>query len=112
MAKEIFKWSPKLGATGSVKFRVLKAQFGDGYAQTAPDGINNRSSSWPLSFTGIEAKIRPIKDFLDRQAGAKSFLWTPPLGVPGYFKVVEYQCVSQGGRVFTLTATFEETFQP
>ena len=111
MATEIFTWAPKIESSGTVKFRVLKAQFGDGYAQTAPDGINNRSGSWPLSFTGAVAKIGEIAAFLDRHAGSRSFFWTPPLGLQGRFKAGEYQPVDHGGGIYTITVTFEESFQ-
>ena len=42
MAVEIFNWSPRINPQGRTKFRVLSAQFGDGYGQTAADGINNK----------------------------------------------------------------------
>ena len=35
MAVEIFNWSPRINPQGRTKFRVLSAQFGDGYGQTA-----------------------------------------------------------------------------
>jgi phage-related protein len=111
MTTEIFTWSPKVDATGTVKFRVLSAQFGDGYKQTAADGINNRSASWPLSFTDSVANIAPIKDFLDRQGGYKSFAWTPPLGTQGWYKAGEYQYTSHGAGNCTLSVTFEQAFQ-
>jgi phage-related protein len=112
MTTETFTWSPKVETTGTVKFRVLSAQFGDGYKQTVADGINHRSGSWPLSFTGHALLIAPVKAFLDRQAGYKSFYWTPPLEVQGLYKASEYQYTPHGGGNYTLTVTFEETFQP
>lgn len=112
MAIETFSWVPKIESTGAVKFRVLKAQFGDGYAQTAPDGINNRSTSWPLSFTGTAAKVGAIAAFLDRHAGSRSFYWTPPLGGQARFKAGEYQPTDHGGGIFTIAVTFEESFSP
>ena len=50
MAVEIFNWSPRINPQGRTKFRVLSAQFGDGYGQTAADGINNKVATWPLHF--------------------------------------------------------------
>jgi phage-related protein len=111
MATEIFTWAPKIESSGTVKFRVLKAQFGDGYAQTAPDGINNRSGSWPLTFTGTKDKMAVIQAFLDRHAGSRSFYWTPPLGQQSRFKASEYQPTEHGGGIFTIAVIFEEAFQ-
>lgn len=107
-----FTWKHDAKPSGASTFRVLKAQFGDGYAQTAADGINNKSQSWPLSFTGRATAITPIKAFLDARGGAQSFFWTPPLGVQGYFRCPSYETKHLGGDVWQLSATFEESFQP
>lgn len=81
---EVFQWSPRRNPQAEVKFRVLRAQFGDGYEQVVGDGINNRTESWPLSFFGSESEIRPIKDFLDRHGASRAFLWTAPLEQTSY----------------------------
>jgi phage-related protein len=112
MAKPIFTWLPKNDATGTAKFNVLSAQFGDGYKQTAENGINNRSESWPLIFVGNKVRIMAIKGFLDSQKGAKSFYWTPPLSDKILVKAGDYSATPNGGGVYTLTVTFEQDFQP
>jgi len=40
---ETFTWSPRVDPEGTSTFRVLRAQFGDGYAQEAGDGIHNET---------------------------------------------------------------------
>lgn len=113
MALETFTWrAAGNGAQGSVKLRTRSAQFGDGYQQVAQDGINNRTRSWPLKFVGGEARIRAIQDFIDRHAGAKSFLWTPPIGAQGRFRIGEYTPAVEAGGVYALSATFVESFAP
>lgn len=113
MALETFTWrAAGNGAQGSVKLRTRSAQFGDGYQQVVQDGINNRTRSWPLKFVGGEARIRAIQDFIDRHAGAKSFLWTPPLGAQGRFRIGEYTPAVEAGGVYALSATFVESFAP
>ncbi|WP_247538435.1 phage tail protein [Ralstonia pseudosolanacearum] len=112
MAIETFAWPPVGSAQGSVKFRTLSAQFGDGYQQVAPAGINNRTSSWPLRFVDGKARILEIQAFIDRHAGAKSFYWTPPLGVRGLFRIGEYTPAVEVGAVYLLSATFIEAFAP
>lgn len=58
--------------------RLLVADFGDGYGQTAPDGINTVVEEWSLSFDDYPlADIKTITDFLDGLGSAKSFYWTP-----------------------------------
>lgn len=107
-----FSWAADGKLSGTTTFAVLTAQFGDGYKQTAANGINNKSQSWPVKFTGNSAKIIPIRDFLDARAGFESFFWTPPLGVQGYYKCASYVPRHLGGDAYELTATFEQSFQP
>lgn len=109
---DIFTWYQNANASGDVKFRTLKAQFGDGYQQTAPDGINNKVENWPLTFEGTSAKIAPIKAFLESKQGTQSFLWTPPLGVQGMYKCTSFRVVDKGADNYEISATFEQSFQP
>jgi phage-related protein len=83
MAVETFSWCPKVASQVDTSFRTRKAQFGDGYAQVAGDGINPVTPQWSVSFTGDEAYIQAIKNFLNRHAGWKSFIWKPPLEPSG-----------------------------
>lgn len=109
---QTFAWSPQILAPGTRSYAIRSAKFGDGYSQEAPDGINNASDSWDLSFAGVEDYIQPIYNFLDGMKGATSFYWTPPLRGQGRFKVKQFKTVPQGGGLFVLTATFEEHFAP
>ena len=95
---------------GTATYRVLAAQFGDGYSQEVEDGINNKVQSWPLQFVGSEAEMQAVVDFFDRHAGAKGFNWKPPLSVTGLYKVVSYTPSHLGGDVYTVTATFTQKF--
>ena len=110
MTTETFAWAPQLNAQGATTYRVLKAQFGDGYSQRAPDGINNEVQSWPLSFTGTGAYVTPIRDFLRRHGGAGRFAWTPPLGEAGLYVCGGFNLMPLGGDKYTLSATFEQVF--
>lgn len=108
---ETFIWCPETGTEGSSTFRVLTAQFGDGYKQSAGDGINNEVNSWPLTFKGLEHEIKPIRDFLRSHKGYKPFYWKPPLETEAFlFEVTEFSVVPMGGRAYTLTATFVQRF--
>jgi phage-related protein len=109
---ETFTWCPIVEPTGTGTLKVKKSQFGDGYQQVAADGINNQSESWPLTFRGSEAAIRPIKDFLVARGGAQSFYWTPPLGDQALWICETYSLTPLGGGMYTLTATFEQFFSP
>lgn len=112
MATQTFTWQPSLDVTGSTTFLTREAVFGDGYSQSTPDGINNKSDSWPLTFVGNSAYIAPIKSFLDGLSGSTSFYWTPPLRAQGLFRVATYSLQPHGGDAYTLTVTFKEVFAP
>ena len=109
---ETFNWRPIGQPAGQATFRVLKAQFGDGYSQEVADGINNEVQSWPLQFVGTRAEVIAIRDFFRRHGGYKGFFWTPPMGEPGLYKVAAYSPVHQGGDVYLISATFEQKFAP
>lgn len=78
MAIETFTWATESGGEGDITFATRSAQFGDGYKQLVSEGLNSKSQSWPVSITGPAATIKAAMDFLDRHAGARAFLWTPP----------------------------------
>jgi phage-related protein len=109
---EVFSWDPLVEPTGEEKFRTRSAQFGDGYKQLAQDGLNSSSQRWPLTFGGQEDEIEPIVSFLRRHAGAKSFLWRPPLGVQSLWTCAGFNTTPHVDGLYTVTATFEQSFQP
>jgi len=111
MAIETFAWATPAGVSGTPAFDVLKANFADGYTQTAPNGLNNKRTSWTMTFTGQAAYIKAIKDFIDRHAGARSFYWTPPLEGQALFKG-KYTQGHKGGDVHSLSVTFDQDFKP
>jgi phage-related protein len=110
---DTFTWVPTVaGSSGSTTERVRKAQFGDGYAQRLQDGINNRASSYNLTFIGDAETIAAILTFLDAHAGATSFYWTPLLRPQLMFTCEKYSEPTKDGGVYMITATFDQTFAP
>lgn len=109
---ETFTWSPRIAAQGTTDFRVLTAQFGDGYSQRVGDGLNTEVQKWNLEFTGTDTYISPIATFLRRHQGFKSFSWRPPLSAEGFYRVDSMQVTALGRNVYTLSATFQQVFKP
>jgi phage-related protein len=76
-------WYPSSATRGAMRPRILKAQFGDGYAQRARDGINTGLKTWnviwdviPLTTTVTEKpSLKKIYDFLAARGGFEKFLW-------------------------------------
>ena len=93
----------------SMKPRLLGADFGDGYGETAPDGINTMlmvlQVAWKdISFTDADA----IDAFLTARGGSERFLWTKPRELaPRLWRCKAWE-VSDGRTLSDVTATFEE----
>lgn len=112
MALREFTWSPKLDPKGSTSYRVLRAQFGDGYEQAVGDGINTETQSWALQFSGSESYIGPIRAFLRDHMGVLAFLWKPPLGELTTFVARKFEVTPHGGDLYSLAVTFDQRFVP
>lgn len=109
---DVFTWrATAQSSNGTTSGKVDRAQYGDGYSQSSPDGINPISRSWQVSFTDRESVIQAIADFLDAHMG-RSFLWKPPLAAQGFYQCDTHTASDNGRGVYTLTATFQQTFQP
>jgi phage-related protein len=112
---ETFSFDVRVGASGDVTQKTWENEFGDGYVQAGGIGINTKSESWSISVTG---KMKPgevlqnVRDFLDRQEGYKSFVWTPPGGTQGKYRANGYQLATIGAGLQTLSATFRQVFNP
>jgi len=109
---DLFTWCPLVNPTGQTTLRVRKAQFGDGYSQRVPDGINTKVQSWPVSFRGNAAYTAAIKAFLDVRLGATAFLFTPPNNPQGLYVCESYTEQAMGAGMYTLSATFQQVFAP
>ncbi|MCM2537718.1 phage tail protein [Burkholderia glumae] len=111
---DTFIWKPTVAnSSGSATMKVRKAQFGDGYAQRTADGLNNSSSTFSLQFVNDAATIGAILAFLRAHGGATSFYWTPILwAAPALFTCETFSEPTRDGNIYTITATFEQTFAP
>ncbi|WP_325984937.1 phage tail protein [Pseudomonas protegens] len=112
---ETFSFCTRVGASGEIKHRTWENEFGDGYVQSGGTGINGKSQEWSHQATGsLEAgeELRLMRDFIDRHEGYKSFLWTPPGGTQGRYKVKDYKLDPQGAGLFRISFTMKQVFTP
>ncbi|PRD13971.1 phage tail protein [Pantoea coffeiphila] len=111
MAIETFTWRTQIqdGMEGSFTQRVRVTVFGDGFKQVTGDGINPESQTWPISMSGREKELIPALNFL-RQHAVKAFIWTPPYGGTGLYRVAadSIRASPIGCEVMTIKATFEQ----
>jgi phage-related protein len=109
-----FTWTPDVGANVAKKPRVRTAQFGDGYEQRVPDGINTSTEVWSLQFSFLsDADADDIMEFLDTAGGAAAFDWTPP----NYGASIRAVCREWNKQFIrfnqnTITAKFERVYEP
>jgi phage-related protein len=112
---ETFSFDVRVGASGDVTQKTWENDFGDGYVQAGGIGINTKAQSWDISVTGKLGPgqvVQQVRDFLDRQEGYKSFVWTPPGGAQGRYRSNGYQMATLGGGGMTISATFKQVFNP
>ncbi|SPA17260.1 phage tail protein [Cupriavidus taiwanensis] len=66
-------------ASREMQPRVIRAQFGDGYAQRTADGINTLQGKWNVSMKNVLPDVaREVDVFLAARNGVECFWWTPP----------------------------------
>jgi phage-related protein len=94
--------------------RVLKAQFGNGYAQRAADGLNSLNSEYGITFENLtREESAAIVAFLRAQAGYQGFYFTPPDETVARLWTCEKWRITHTEQVHdTLTCTFTEVFAP
>lgn len=113
MPIQTFSTAPDFGAQLEKKPRVRRAQFGDGYQQRVGDGINTQPESWSLTFSArTPAERDEIMSFLEARGGIEAFLWTTPRGTSGKFICQEWGGSPQSAAAHTVTAKFEQVFEP
>ncbi|MGI0119683.1 phage tail protein [Zooshikella sp. RANM57] len=102
------------GSSASTEFRVLEANFGDGYTQRAADGINNIRDTWSVTWENRDtADIFTLVKFLKARGGFQAFYWTPP----GEVEPRKWICKAfdgptpAGPDTYTLEASFKEVFE-
>lgn len=105
-----FKWNVERDLDIQIEFRVIETQFGDGYVQTAADGINTKNEQYSMRVNAYEAQAKQIMNFFNELEGYRSFFWTPPLGEIGLYRCKDPKPTPQGGGLYTITGTFIKSF--
>jgi phage-related protein len=109
----VFDWAETDATNVDVQARIRTAQFGDGYQQRSPDGLNPVVQTWSLSFDDCDNDVATtLIAFLRANIGL-AFDWTPKWGTTP-IKVTcgqwsraiasEYSC--------NIRAEFKQVFEP
>ncbi|MDE4297083.1 phage tail protein [Phaeobacter gallaeciensis] len=71
---------PSPGTKHAPQVNVLKAEFGDGYTQAAPNGLNHIKRTIALRWDGLtEAQYDALDTFFNDRGGFRPF-WYQPRG--------------------------------
>jgi len=87
--KSHFIWIPSYNHSINIEPNVKVMQYGEGYEQTVPDGINNTLLKIELTFDlRNKAEAQAINHFLEKRKGSESFVFAPsePYNLDKLFK--------------------------
>jgi phage-related protein len=111
---EIFEWVGMYGSGKSFTPNLLTADFGDGYSQDIPNGINSTPQTVALTFQLSWSDAQDCYAFLKRQGGSKRF-W---LTLPDEVDPIKVKTVGEVKQEWTnwgwctITASFKQQFDP
>ena len=104
--------APSPGTTRKPELALLKAQFGDGYTQTARDGLNHIRKVVELKWDVLrQSQAATITAFPEARGGTEPFLYQVPHS-PAALKWTceEWNQVDAANGLCSFTATFRQTF--
>jgi phage-related protein len=101
--------APSPGTKMQPEVKTLKAQFGDGYVQMAPDGLNNVREVANLTWSVLlPAQADAIYTFLKAHKGTIPFYYALRDGVTRKWTCEQFDRLWDTPN--TVTATFRESF--
>jgi len=103
---------PNPGYRRDLKPKLLKVDFGDGYAQRAADGINNNARKYSLTWTHLHDDEKDaIEGFLTARNGLESFFYQfPDENAPRAYVCEAWTVTLVNDTVYTISAEFMEVF--
>lgn len=104
--------SPSPGASHDYAPAVNRAEFGDGYTQSSPRGLNHVKLKIKFTWDGVvDQDMQTIIGFFDARGGTEPFWYQPH----GYTAARKWTCAKWSvtdGPPWRITADFEESFIP
>ena len=113
MSYQTLPVTPSYDSDFEYQARRLKNQFGDGYSQTAVDGINNVSGSLNLTWKALSLSRKQslCENFFEVLGGSTPFYYTPyGRSVALLWKCAQWSVTPLSANYFKVTATIEQSF--
>lgn len=102
---------PPVSYSEENSYKIKTNQFGDGYTQETPNGINYKSKDFNLSFELWGAELDLVRDFLNARGGHQTFLWINPVDSVTYkVKSRSFSLEWLAPQQYKLTTKFEQKF--
>jgi phage-related protein len=103
---------PDWGLSRAFKPKVLMAQFGDGYAQRAADGINNNAVTLSATWTNLKpAEKDYIVDYFAARKGYQGFRYTyVDETAPKVYICTEWTSTHNDAAGYTVTASLTQVY--
>lgn len=104
--------APSVGASTEPKISLFENEFGDGYTQRSPKGLNHVRETAELKFELLTASQSvAVRAFLQERGGYKPFLYTlPGETTPLRFICKKWKRAFEEGDLQTITLTLEQDF--
>jgi phage-related protein len=101
---------PSPGTQTAVQLALNKSEFGDGYTQAGPKGLNHVRHTVDLNWAGVTAdQLANLRAFMTARGGYQSFWYQPP----GFTEARKWTCdtwSSTSSTPSTFSATLIESF--
>lgn len=98
---------------GSTSYRLNVAQFGDGYSQRTPDGINYIQRKWTVAWDNLTAsELTTVQTFLDIIGDGQYFTWQPP-GLGASLKWIldgETRIAAKSGNLYAVSFSCKQVY--
>lgn len=102
--------APSPGTNNTPEVRVLSAEFGDGYTQEGPDGLNNVKAIYKLKWDTLTvAQADAIEAFFVSKKGTEPFYWRPRASLD-WMKFTCKEWTRDLGMPNTFSATLKQSF--
>jgi phage-related protein len=91
-----------------VSFRTIESQFGNGFSQRTPDGINNRIEEWSIIWENIRSSERDtILTALDSVGSWDYLTW----GTKKYIVTQDgYTITEKSGDIYDVSVALKQVF--
>lgn len=103
--------TPSVDSEKSVKPKVIRADFGDGYSQRAGDGLNAIRKNYKFMWDALtNAEATELEEFFEAKAGYIAFWYTPPLESTALPFICTEWNKTYGEATYKVSATFERVY--